>query len=180
MCYYNRTVKAGDSMVTDRQYRDLLEKYEELNRKYSQMSRDIAVIKMTLDLARPHKDTEPAQSHKDVTKYYFMGRQLTKRQLVLNGIKQYIADTGTKDPAALLEVFPDHIQGSLGVIRSAEQAEQYSNATDHYFFRDDDVLHLNGGGYVVSKDWTVKNIDRFIKVMETKGYEIKPINRQRY
>ena len=164
-------------MVTDKQYRDLLAKYEELNRKYAQMSRDIAAIKMTLDLARTPKKTEPVQSRKDVTRYHFKGKQLKKRQLVLECIKQYIADTGMKDPEALLEVFPDHIQGSLGVIRSAEQAEQYSNATEHYYFKDEDVLRLNGGIYVVSKDWTVKNIDRFIEVMEILGYEIKPIIR---
>ena len=164
-------------MVTDKQYRDLLEKYEELSRKYAQMSRDIAAIKMTLDLKKTPKQQELPQTRKDVTRYSFMGKQLNKRQLVLECIKQYVADTAITDPSVLFEVFPDYIQGSLGVIRAASEAEQYSDATERYFFKDDEVLHLDTGVYVISKDWTVKNIGRFIDVMETLGYEIKPIMR---
>jgi len=164
-------------VVTDKQYRDLLEKYEEFNRKYAQMSRDIAMIKMTLDLKKTQRPTELPQTRKDVTRYSFMGKQFNKRQLVLECIKRYIEDTTTSDSAILLDLFPDWIQGSLGVIRAAEEAEQYSDATERYFFKDDEVLHLDTGIYVVSKDWTVKNISRFIDVMKTLGYEIKPIIR---
>ena len=162
-------------MVTDKQYRDLLEKCEELNRKYAQMSRDIATLKMTLDLKKTPKLPEAPRSRKDVTRYSFNGKQLNKRQLVLECIKQYIADTATTDHVVLLEVFPDYIQGSLGVIRAASEAERYSDATERYFFKDDEVLHLDTGTYVISKDWTVKNIGRFIDVMENHGYEITPI-----
>ena len=65
----------------------------------------------------------------------------------------------------------------LGVFRSAEVAERYSGATERYFFGDDEVLHLDDGVYVVSKDWTIKNIDRFLDVMETLGYVITPVVR---
>lgn len=169
--------EVGEKVVTDKQYRDLLEKYEELNRKYAQMSRDIAAIKMTLDLRKSSKSSGPHQSRKDVTRYSFNGKQLNKRQLVLECIKQYVEDYPTTDAAVLFEVFPDYIQGSLGVIRAANEAEQYSDATERYFFKDDEVLHMDTGVYVISKDWTVKNIGRFIDVMETLGYEIKQIIR---
>ena len=164
-------------MITDKQYLDLQKKYEELNRKYAQMSRDIATIKMRLDISKNPIATDPLQTHKDTTRYYFMGKQLNKRQLVLQSIKQYVADNNITDPKQLFEMFPDYIQGSLGVIRLAEEAERYSNATEHYFFKDEEVLSINSSVYVVSKDWTVKNIGRFIKCMETAGYEIKQINR---
>ena len=164
-------------MVTDRQYRDLVAKFEELSARYSQMSKDIAAIKMTLDVVKARRREEPVQARKDVTKYHFMGKQLNKRQLVLECVKQYISDSGTTSPSALLEIFPDYVQGSLGVLRLAEEAERYSGATEHYFFGDDEVLHLDNGIYVVSKDWTIKNIDRFLDIMETLGYDIKPINR---
>ena len=153
-------------MVTDKQYRDLLEKYEEMNRKYVQMSQDIAAIKMTLDLRKTPKSQNTPQVRKDVTRYSFMGKQLDKCQLVLESIKQYISDTSTTDPSVLLDLFPDWIQGVLGVVRAAGEAEQYSDVTERYFFKDDEVLHLDTGGYVISKNWTVKNIGRFIDVME--------------
>ena len=164
-------------MVTDRQYRELVTKFEELSAKYTQMSKDIAAIKMTLDVAKARKREEPMYPRKDITKYHFMGKQLNKRQLVLECIKQYISDSGTRSSDALFEIFPDHVQGSLGVLRSAEKAEIYSGATERYFFGDDEVLHLDDGIYVVSKDWTIKNIDRFLDIMETLGYKIEPINR---
>ena len=164
-------------MVTDRQYRDLVERFNELNTKYTQMSKDIAAIKMTLDIARSRKHEEPLQIRKDVTKYLFMEKQYNKRQLVLECIKKYIADSGTTSADTLLEIFPDYVQGPLGVIRKAEEAEKYAGATERYFFADDEVIHLNNGVYVVSKDWTIKNIDRFLDIMETLGYEIKPISR---
>lgn len=164
-------------MVTDKQFQDLLMKYEELNRKYAQMSRDIATIKMRLDIAKTKQTTESTRSRKDVTRYCFLGKQLNKRQLVLECIKQYIQDTGTTDPESLFALFPDHVQGSLGVIRLATEAEQYRDATERYFFKDEEVLRLDNGIYVVSKDWTVKNIGRFIDIMETLEYEITVINR---
>lgn len=164
-------------MVTDKQYRDLLDRFEELERKYAQMSRDIATIRMKMDVSAARTYAEPEQSRKDVTRYWFDGQLYNKRRLVLVCIKRYIADTGTTDPVALSEIFPDCIQGSLGVIRSAGEAEQYSNATEHYFFKDEDVLYLDDGIYVVCKDWTVKNIRGFIDIMETLGYEIKTVNR---
>ena len=91
--------------------------------------------------------------------------QLRERTQNLNSLARMWPDTGTTDPAALSEIFPDCIQGSLGVIRSADEAEQYSNATEHYFFKDEDVLYLDDGIYVVCKDWTVKNIRGFINII---------------
>ncbi len=167
-------------MVTDKQYQDLLKRIEELSQMYNQMSRDIASIQMSFDVSRARSNSPKRElelSRKDVTRYRFMGELMNKRRLVLECIKKYISDTGITAPEKLLEVFPDYIQGSLGVIRPVEQAELYSNATDRYYFNDEDVLQLDGGIYVVSKDWTVNNIDRFIKVMRGLGYEIEVLER---
>ena len=164
-------------MVTDKQFQDLVAKFNELSSKYTRMSQDIATIKMTLDIAKSRRQATPAQTHKDVTKYLFLDKQLNKRQLVLECVKQFISDTGTTDPKALFEFFPDHIQGSLGVLRAVEEAERYSGAPERFFFGDEEVLNLDGGIYVVSKDWTINNINKFIDVMETLGYDIKTISR---
>lgn len=166
-------------MITDRQFRDLMTKFNELEAKYAQMSKDIASIKLKLDFASKSKASEEsvAQTKKDVTRYRFEGVLYNKRNLVLACIKKYICDTGISDPRQLLETFPDYIQGSLGVIRAAEMAERYSNAENRYFFLDEDVLHLDTGVYVVSKDWSANNIIGFLDIMETLGYEITPITR---
>ena len=164
-------------MVTDKQYQELSKKCEELERKYAQMSRDIASIKMALDIKKTRKAETQMPARKDITRYHFDGKQTNKRHLVLNCIKKYIQDSGIHDAEKLLEIFPDYIQGPLGVIRAVEDAEKYSSPEDRYFFADNDVLRLQTGIFVISKDWTVNNIGKFIEVMETLGYEIKPISR---
>jgi len=164
-------------LVTDRQYRELLDRFEELSQKYAQMSREIAAIKMRLDIKSPERITDDNIVRKDITRYLFNGKQLNKRRLVLECIRQYIEDSGERNPETLKELFPDCLQGSMGIIKPAVEAERYSNATDHYFFNDEDVLNLKDGPYVVCKDWTVHNIQRFLDLMETLGYEIKLINR---
>lgn len=164
-------------MITDKQYRELQLKFEELSQKYAQMSQDIASIKMKLDMKISVSALNKQQSKRDITKYFFDNRQLSKRQLVLACIKKYIADTQMTSARKLLEIFPDCVQGSLGVIRSAGSAEQYLDAINHYYFNDEDVLNLDEGPYVVCKDWTASNIGHFIDIMESLGYEIKILTR---
>lgn len=164
-------------MVTDKQFKELLDRFDELEAKYKKMSQDIASISMMMDANKRRKKEQTQVQRKDVTRYVFMGKQLNKRQLVLECVKQYIDDNKITSFTSLLEVFPDHIQGPLGVIRKAESAEQYKDATDRYYFEDENVIHLDEGIYVVSKEWTVNNINGFIDVMETLGYKIDFINR---
>lgn len=172
------TVEAGDELtVTDKQYQDLLRRFEELSQKYAQMSRDIASIKMRMDMKVPIAPLPEQRSKRDITKYSFMGRQYGKRQLVLVCIKQYVADSQISSAKEMFDIFPDYVQGSLGVIRAASEAEQYQDATAHYYFSDEDVLNFDEGTYVVCKDWTVDNISRFVDIMETLGYEIKSLTR---
>lgn len=164
-------------MVTDRQFKELQAKFSELEAKYAQMSKDLAAIQMKLDITKAKKKEPIPEVQKDITRYNFKGKQLNKRQLVLACIKTYISDKDITDPTELLSVFPDFIQGSLGVIRKATEAEQYKDARNHYFFDDADILMFGEEYYVISKDWTAKNITRFIDIMETLGYEINLINR---
>ena len=76
---------------------------------------------MTLDVAKARKRDEPVQTRKDATKYHFMGKQLIKRQSVLERIKQHISDSGATNTSYLFEILPNNVQGSLGVFRSAEE-----------------------------------------------------------
>lgn len=164
-------------MVTDKQFSELAAKYDELNRKYTQMSRDIARIQMMLDMTKQR--TMPTQTvvRKDKTRYRFQGQCLNKRQLVLSCLHQYVDDNPDLTAASFFEVFPDYVQGSMGVVRLVEEAEKYSDATLHYFFGDDEVIRLRDGIYAVSKDWTANNINGFIEIMQELGYEIVPMSR---
>lgn len=167
-------------MVTDQQYKELLNRVKELEDKLNSLSRAMAEMAMKNGTRTSRVQEKPVDPviHKDVTKYIFNGEMLAKRQLVLHVIKQYAADKQITEGAELIEAFPDYLQGSLGVVRKAEDAELYEDSKNRYFFEDENVLQMNDGTFVVCKDWTVKNINRFLKTAETAGYQFESINRE--
>ena len=163
-------------MVTDQQYKELLERIDSLEKKLNDLSR-----KYTEQQMKSHqpKSVIESENHirktKDKTKYLFNGQEFGKRQLVLAVIKSYVATHGIKASAELKQIFPDRLQGSLGVIREVTSAEQYDKATNRYFFGDDEVLKLEDGDFAVCKEWEKKNIDRFIKAAVKAGEIIETI-----
>lgn len=165
-------------MVTDKQFADLKDQFNDLKRQFAKISQDMTEIQMRFGLRKVNVPEETKRNRKDTTRYKFDGKLWNKRQLVLECIKKYTKEHPEKNWSELAEIFPDYIQGSLGVIRSAEEAEKYQDATIHYFFEDPDIIYLMGKQYVVCKDWTVHNIDRFISLIGNLGYEIEVIKRE--
>ena len=164
-------------MVTDKQFEDLERKFEDLSRQFAKLSHDMTEIQMKLGARKINIIEEPPLTKKDITRYKYNGKLLNKRQLVLECIQTYIKKHPKATYSDLQDVFPDYLQGSLGVIRSAKEAERYKDAAAHYFFEDTYIIALQGEPYVVCKDWTAKNIKRFISVMRSLGEEIVTINR---
>ena len=163
-------------MVTDAQYLALQQRVSELEQKLNNMSMQLNTL-----VLKNNKPTLPSNSKLhtrntyDVTKYLFNCHIYCKRRLVLNVIKQYIADYQVKTFEELSTVFPDYIQGSMGVIKPIRQAERYQNATKRYYFSDEDVVLLGGEYFVVCSQWDAKNIHRFLDVA-TRYYDIEIIN----
>lgn len=164
-------------MITDQQYREALIRIEELEKKVNALSRSMTEILMKSDTRQDTLIHTESEKRKDITRFSFQGVNYCKRQLVLAVIKKYIKDFNITDSSGILAVFPDYTQGSLGVIRRAEEAELYDGAKARYFFNDEDILHFSDGLFVVCKDWSTNNINRFLQIAEKIGYEIKPIIR---
>ena len=165
-------------MVTDQQYRDVLKRIENLEDTINAISRELTQIKMRngRHIRETEAYTEP-ESKKDVTRYLFDGQKYNKRQLVLAVVKKYIADQSIQDPEDFWDVFPDYIQGSLGVLREVGEAEVYVDSAARYYFEDENIINIADGQYVVCKDWTAKNIRKFLEIAETLGYKIQPLYR---
>ena len=164
-------------MVTDKQFEDLERKFEDLCRQFAKLSHDMTEIQMKLGARRINVPEDLPLAKKDITRYKYNGKLLNKRQLVLECVQSYVKEHPGASFPELQDVFPDYIQGSLGVIRSVQEAERYKDAAGHYFFEDANIIILQGQHYVVCKDWTAKNIKRFISVMRNIGEEITIINR---
>ena len=138
----------------------------------------ICEISNYLLILLPLKKQKEQRKKKDITKYLFNNRQLCKRELVLQCVKQYVKEHENLCSQELLETFPNYIQGSLGVVKKVEDAEWYTNAKKRYYFSDEDIIHLSDGDYVICTQWDASNIGNFLKLAEDIGYEIQPITRK--
>ena len=164
-------------MVTDKQFKEALDRINKLEQKVNSLSRSLAEERMKSSVQATKNRQIHTDSQKDITRYHFMGKKCCKRTLVLFCIKQYVQDHQITKSTSLFDVFPDHIQGSLGVLREIEEAERYEGAEKRYYFEDEHVLSLEDGLFVICKDWSAKNIDRFIDRMQELNYGIERIQR---
>ena len=166
-------------MVTDEEYKALLARVDGLENKLKLLAQQYSSLYMKSDIQRIEKpEHEEHRKHKDVTKYDFKGIRYCKRQLVLECVKSYVMDNEITSFERLTDVFPDYIQGSMGVIKKVEEAEKYSNAKKRFFFSDQDVIHLDDGDYTVCSQWDAGNIKRFLDLAADLGLEITPIVRK--
>lgn len=162
-------------MVTDEEYRELKKKVEILENKLQSMSTLLNSMYMKNDMRVivDEKKQEEHKKHKDVTRYLFNGRQLCKRELVLQCVKQYVFEHENLNADQLLEIFPDYVQGSLGIVKSVEDASWYTNAKKRFYFSDEDIIHLRDGDYVICSQWDSNNIVNFLKLAKDLGFEIQ-------
>ncbi|SMC19794.1 PD-(D/E)XK nuclease superfamily protein [Clostridium acidisoli DSM 12555] len=114
------------------------------------------------------------KSNKDFTKYKFKGNVYGKNRLVLAVVKEYLSSSNvTYDE--LKDIFPDNIQGTLGVFQKVEYAENKDRR--RYFLKLDEILVTKDGIRIaVCTQWGMPKIDGFIDAASRLGYEIEPTN----
>ena len=170
----------GDLVITDEEYRNLKKKVDELEKKVNLLSQQLSSVYMRSDMHGLNEATKPEKrkKRKDTTKYLFLGRQLSKRELVLQCVKQYVKNNKRLSSQKLIDTFPDYIQGSLGVVKRMEDARMYSDAEKRFYFSEEDIIGLKDGKYVICSQWDTNNIGSFIKLAKDMGFEIKPVIRK--
>lgn len=169
-------------MVTDEEYNALKERVKILEDRMKKLSdmimRNDAPDPVEINDGSSDKKNKGFKKHKDKTKYLFNGNTYCKRRLVLECVKYYVNKNDITHYDDFIEVFPDDIQGSLGVIRNIDAADKYGNAKSRFFFRDDDIIKFEDGSYVVCSQWSNSNIEKFLKLADDLGLEIKVIKRK--
>lgn len=162
-------------MIDDCKFNDLLRRVEVLEKRMDEQSAQNDNRKAFYDnWPKPKPSAQDVK--RDTTKYIFGGKMYNKRRIVLEIIKSVVSDGRAGSIEELCEMFPERLQGSLGVILPAEGAKRYGDARKRFFFDEEDVLRLNGKNYVVCKEWDAKNIGKFVNVARNLGYEIQTIN----
>ncbi|KIM07160.1 MAG: hypothetical protein KU29_07320 [Sulfurovum sp. FS06-10] len=118
---------------------------------------------------------EAIKGSKDNTKYSFNGDiGLSKRALVLCVWKQYLKDHPTLTYEQMKKDFPKDISGRLFVERqeALEQQKRDSNGLFRYFIENDEIAPIGNKEYVISNQWGIKNIQKFLEYANKLGYQV--------
>ena len=169
--------------LTNKEFTILLERIneieEETDRKINIARKDFYQY-----MSRMHStkniDQNVGESKRDVSKYVFNNETYNKKRLVVAIVKYTLKTRNINTYADALELFPDKLQGSLGVIRSEKWLkENYNNKIEEmkkrFSFDDEDIIILDNSKYYICTTYDTKrgNFKRFLDYSIRKfGYEI--------
>ena len=115
---------------------------------------------------------------KDFSKYIFNGETFVKRRLVLAVVRQYVEDYRPTTFDELKEAFPDHLQGSLGVVKLIDEvSDKYKGigGAKRYFVNENEIIRLpSGERAIVCTEWGAHDTEQFVgHVMAKFNYNIE-------
>ena len=119
------------------------------------------------------KGREKPVGQRDYTKFKFKGQELTKGRLVLEVVRQYVADHPDVTFEQLEVVFPKQLQGSLGVFMTKDDAVDRAEKTGHkrHFIKDSEIIRLKDSEIAICTQWGTNNIPRAIEIFKGLGYQ---------
>ncbi|NOX09811.1 MAG: hypothetical protein GXP22_10070 [Gammaproteobacteria bacterium] len=111
-------------------------------------------------------------------KYSFNKQVLGKGRMVLAVVKAYQVDHPDASFADLINVFPEGLQGSMGVFSEQAKAQEIFERTGHkrHFIKDAELIKLSDGVIAVSTEWGAGNIEAFIQNAASLGYVVSLLN----
>lgn len=114
-------------------------------------------------------------SNKDYSKFLFENKEYNKGRLVNAVIKSYVEKHPDISFSQLKSKFPDPIQGSLGVFKTLEQAQEILDRTGHrrHHIKPHETIKLIDQTISTCTQWKTSNISRFIKNALDLGFKIE-------
>lgn len=112
---------------------------------------------------------------RDKTRYLFNGNIYLKNRLVLAIVTDYVQNHPDIMLNELKQVFSKSLQGSIGVVESANIAKFRSDYNVRFFTKEDEVLHLFDGDAYVCSQWGILNIPKFVARARQLGYDIEEV-----
>lgn len=110
---------------------------------------------------------------RDSSKMKFNGQEYGKGPLVRAVVAQYVTDNPDTDYKKLKEVFPDDLLKRFGIFQDEETAAVIAKKGNRYFTKPEQVIKLKDKTVVVCNQFTLANIQPFLKVVKELGYDIK-------
>ena len=165
--------KGGRAMAISGEEKKILEEFVAENRDL------LSAVLGKLEGVDQNALNKVTNSLRDNSKYEFKKNTYGKGQLVLAVVKQYVADHPSVTFADLQVAFPDALQGSKGVVRpesAVKPVDKGIGGQRRYFVKASDIILLSTGEKVlVSTEWGITNINKFIQQATALGYAIQSV-----
>ena len=113
---------------------------------------------------------------RDTTKYMLDGKHYGKGRLVLAVVQKYVTEHPGITAEELMSKFDKSLQGSLGVIRTLNNAMMsYAEYERRFFAADGETIRTTSDVCVVCSQWGIFNIKRFITRAKQLGIDVTVI-----
>lgn len=110
---------------------------------------------------------------RDNSKLKFNGELYGKGPLVRAVVAQYVTDNPGTTYKKLKEVFPDGLLKRFGIFQDEETANRIAPKGGRYFTKPEQMIKLKDKKVVVCNQFTLTNIQPFLKAAKDLGYKIK-------
>jgi hypothetical protein len=133
-------------------------------------------VEIESEEANEEDDILQSQYHsgkRDTIQYIFNERTYGKGRLVLAVVEDYIKNHNNITLEELHKLFPKGIQGNFFVVDSLEKAMEIVDRTHRKrHFINNSIELSNGDKIVVTTEWGISNINKFINKARELGYTI--------
>jgi hypothetical protein len=151
--------------------------------RVAKVENDIAMLKDGTALSEEPFDRKgftpeiPINS-RDTSKYLLDGKLYGKGRLVLAVVQKFVEEHPEGITAEkLMSTFDKSLQGSLGVIRTLDDARRsYANYEQRFFTADGEPIHTDSDVCVVCSQWGIFNINRLITRARQLGVDVTVIS----
>lgn len=128
------------------------------------------------ELEIPVEDEQTATTKskgRDNSTFTYAGEKFKKGPLVRRIISDYVAANKGITYKKMKEAWPDTLLKRFGVLQDLETARSLSGARDRYAFQPENTITLKDKNIVICNQWTLDNIQPFLKTARALGYKIK-------
>ncbi len=125
------------------------------------------------NLLQQEQESEVISKGRDNSKFKFNGELYGKGPLVHAVVSQYVADNKGTTHKKLKEVFPDELLKRFGIFQDEATAKQIAPKGGRYFSKPEQIIKLKDRSVIVCNQFTLANIQPFLKIARSLGYKVK-------
>jgi hypothetical protein len=108
---------------------------------------------------------------RDFSKFEFNGKIYNKSRLVNKVIRSFVELNPEMTYAEIEKLFPQRLQGSMGVLESYEKAQEIYDRTGHkrHYLKPEELIKLFDSIIATSNQWGIGNIESFVNYVNEMG-----------